>query len=94
MRLSAPVATATVRSKVVVLFSLIRCCCFNCVAAGVVSWFCCVVVLCRFLSSDHLVHIRRWLLDFGCTIVVVNIIFMLLCHDLTTAEPRVKVWRI
>ena len=29
----------------------------------------------------------------GCLIVVVNVFGVLLCHDLTTAESRVKVWR-
>ena len=35
---------------------------------------------------------RRCLLDFGCAIVAVNVFVVLLCHDLTTAESRVKAW--
>ena len=34
---------------------------------------------------------RSWLLDFGFTPVVANVFVVLLCHDLTTAESRVKV---
>ena len=42
-----------------------------------------VVRLCyaMFWSSDHLMHVRRRLLDFGCAIAVVNAFVMLLCHD-------------
>ena len=45
------------------------------------------------LSSHHLVHVRRRLLDFGFDVVVVNVFDVLLCRDLTTAESSVKVWR-
>ena len=38
-------------------------------------------------------HVRRWLLDFGCAIVVVGVFGVLLCRDLITMESRVKVWR-
>ena len=53
----------------------------------------CVFVFCRFWSSDHLMDVRRWLLDFVCAIVVANVFVVLLCQGLTTAESRVKVWR-
>ena len=33
------------------------------------------------------------LLDFGCAVVVMSVLIVLLCRDLTTAESRVKVWR-
>ena len=35
-----------------------------------------------YTSSDHLMHVRRWLLDFGCVIAVVNVIVVLLYLDL------------
>ena len=37
--------------------------------------------------------IRRCFRDFGCAIGVVNVFVLLLCHNLTTAKSRVKVWR-
>ena len=45
-----------------------------------------------FLSSDHFMHVRC-LLDFGCTIIMLNAFVVLLCRDLTTAESRANVWR-
>ena len=36
--------------------------------------------------------IRRCFRDFGCAIGVVNVFVLLLCHNLTTAKSRVKVW--
>ena len=47
-----------------------------------------------FSSSDHLMHVRRCLLDFGFAIVVVNVFVVLMCPDLTTAESSVKVWHL
>ena len=52
-----------------------------------------MVVLCHFWSSHHPMHVMRWLLDFGCSIVVVIVFAVLLGHNLTTAESRAQVWR-
>ena len=41
----------------------------------------CIVL---FLYSDHLMHVRRRLLDFECAIVVTNVLVELLSFDLTT----------
>ena len=74
MLLSPAVPTAVVSLKVVVLLLSIHfCCCFNCAAVVVLSFPYCVDAFCRLWSSDHLMHVRRWLLDSGCTIVTVNV---------------------
>ena len=36
-------------------------------------------------------HVRRWLFDYGCVIVAVNVFVVLLCRDFTTSESRVNV---
>ena len=51
-----------------------------------------MVVLCRLWPSDHLMHVSSWLLDFGCALVAASVFVVLLFHDLTTAESRMKVW--
>ena len=76
-------ATVTVRSKTVVLLSLIHCLLLFQLCG---SRCCILVVLCSFCFSDHVMHVRRWLLDFGRAIVVVDLFIVAMFHDLTT-EP-------
>ena len=61
------------------------------------SWSWILVLLCGCvmpcLPSDHLMHVRKCLLDIACAIAVLNVFAVLLCLDLTTAESMVKVWR-
>ena len=68
------------------------CCCFHCKAVGVVSKFV-VVVLCLFCPGTVLCMPGDVYLILECAIVVVNVFVVFLCRDLTTAEPRVNVWR-
>ena len=49
---------------------------------------CCVAVLCSFCFSDHLMHVRRWLLDLGCAIVVEDLFIVTMFRDLTTAKIK------
>ena len=53
-----------------------------------------MVVLCYLWSGDHLMHVSSWLLDFGRALVVASVFLVFLCRDLTTAESRMKVWRL
>ena len=39
------------------------------------------VVSCHFVPWDHLMHVRRCLLDVRCAIVRLNVFFVLLCRD-------------
>ena len=74
--------TAAVRSKAMILLSLIH---KSLLLELCVSWCYIFVSLCScilsFLSSDR----RRCLLDFGCTIAVFNVFVVLFCLDLKTA---------
>ena len=63
-------------------------------AVGVLSYFCDLVLLCRLRSCNHIMHVRSWLLDFRCALVVASVFVVLLFRDLTTPESRVKVWRL
>ena len=42
--------------------------------------------------------LRSWLLGGcalgGCALLVASVFDVLMCHDLTTIESRVKVWRL
>ena len=69
-------ATATVCYKAVALLSFIHCLLLQ--LCG--SW-CCILVLVSgcimpSFASDHLMHVKRCLLDFGCAIAVVNVIIV------------------
>ena len=41
---------------------------------------------------DHFINVRRWLLYYGISFVVVRVFVVFWCRDLTTTESRVNVW--